>query len=518
MISATARAEMRRLVLGEHWRIGTVARRFGVHHSVVRRAVYEVAEPRPLPAVSAVDPFKPYLVERLEKYPELTATRLFAELRERGFEHGIAVLRRYIAHLRGPRLRKAYLRVEVEPAEQAQVDWGSFGHMRIGATQRPLSVFVMVLSWSRALFLDFSLDQRMETFCRMHQSAFDFFGGVPRKVLYDNLKSVVLHHIGSTVQFNPTFLAFAGHYLFEPTAAPVRYPEAKGRAEAIIKYIRHAFFYGRSFTSIEDLRAQAAAWRDDVANQRLHATTRERPADRLRIERARLRPLPQHPADTDSVTPVIVSKEARVRLDTNSYSVPHRFVGRSVMVRASDATVRVLCDNTVIAEHPRCWDRRRAIEHPDHIKAMLDRRPGARGPKRRDRIASLSPQCRLYLSEIARRRINLDSEVRKLDRLVTRYGEADVVEAMAKALAARTFGARYVRVLVDQGRFARGLGEPPEPIVTGNPSADAVDVTPHDLETYDALFQNTQTSQDHAPDPTVSGEPGADSGPDPTDG
>jgi transposase len=395
MISATVRAEMRRLVLGEHWRIGTVARRFGVHHSVVRRAVYEVAEPRPLPAVSAVDPFKPYLVERLEKYPELTATRLFAELRERGFEHGIAVLRRYIAHLRGPRLRKAYLRVEVEPAEQAQVDWGSFGHMRIGATQRPLSVFVMVLSWSRALFLDFSLDQRMETFCRMHQRAFGFFGGVPRKVLYDNLKSVVLHHIGSTVQFNPTFLAFAGHYLFEPTAAPVRYPEAKGRAEAIIKYIRHAFFYGRSFTSIEDLRVQAAAWRDDVANQRLHATTRERPADRLRIERTRLRPLPNHPADTDSIVAVIVSKEARVRLDTNSYSVPHRFVGRSVILRASDATVRVLCDDNVVAEHPRCWDRRRAIEHPDHIKAMLDRRPGARGPKRRDRLASLSPQCRL---------------------------------------------------------------------------------------------------------------------------
>lgn len=123
----------------------------------------------------------------------------------------------------------------------------------------------------------------------------------------------------------------------------------------------------------------------------------------------------------------------------------------------------------------------------------------------------------MYLSEIARRRINLDSEVRKLDRLVARYSEADVADAMAKALAARTFGARYVRALVDQGRFARGLGEPPEPIVTGNASADAVDVTPHDLETYDALFQTPQTSQDHAPDPALSGEPGADSGPDPTD-
>ena len=163
------------------------------------------------------------------------------------------------------------------------------------------------------------------------------------------------------------------------------------------------------------------------------------------------------------------------------------------------ASVRVVCDESIIAEHPRCWDRRRAIEHPDHIKAMLDRRPGARGPKRRDRLASLSTQCRLYLSEIARRRINLDSEVRKLDRLVTRYGEADVVEAMAKALGARTFGARYVRALIDQGRFARGLGEPPEPIVTGRADADALDVTPHDLETYDALFDDQRKQNPSVP-------------------
>jgi hypothetical protein len=207
----------------------------------------------------------------------------------------------------------------------------------------------------------------------------------------------VLHHIGSTVQFNPTFLAFAGHYLFEPTAAPVRYPEAKGRAEGIITYIRHAFFYGRWFTGIEDVRSQAAAWRDQVANRRFHATTRERPCDRLLSERTRLRPLPDRPADTDLIVPAIVSQGARVRLDTNTYSVSHRFVGRSVFLRVSEASVRVVCDDVVIAEHPRCWDRRRALEHPEHIQALLEKRPGARTPKRRDRLANLSTQCRQYL-------------------------------------------------------------------------------------------------------------------------
>lgn len=493
-------AEMRRLVLGENWRVGTVARRLGVHHSVVRRAVFGETEKHKPDPKSVLDPFKPYLVERLEKYPELTASRLLLELRDRGYGHGIACVRRFVAQVRGPRSKKVYLRVEVEPGDQAQVDWGSFGQFRIGTTQRPLSAFVMVLSWSRALFLDFSLDQKMETFLTMHRLALEFFGGVPRKILYDNLKSVVLHHVGPTVQFNPTFLGFAGHYLFEPTAAPVRYPEAKGRAEAVIKYIRHAFFYGRSFTSLADLRAQAARWRDEIANARLHSTTRERPADRLLIERPRLRRLPERPADTDLVVTAIVSKEARVRLDSNSYSVPPGLVGKSVFIRANDNAVRIVADGAVVAEHTRCWDRRRAIENPAHTATLIERRKGARIPKRRARIAELSDACRVYLQEVARRRINLDNEIRKLDRLITTYGEPDVAAAIADALAARTFGANYVRALADQRRFARGLGEPPEPIVTGNTTADTLVVEPHNLETYDALFkpQNPENPQPQA--------------------
>lgn len=489
MITAEMRAEMRRLVLRERWRIETVARRFGVHHSVVRRALREDPPPAQARPASALDPFKPYVVQRLTEHPQITATRLHEELRARGLGLSIAQLRRYVALVRAPRERKAYLRVEVEPGEQAQVDWGSFGFLRTGATQRPLSAFAMVLSWSRALFVDFSLDQRLDTFCRMHRRALEFFGGVPRRVLYDNLKSVVLHHVGATVQFNPRFLVFAGHYLFEPVAAPVRYPQAKGRVESAIKYLRHSFFYGRSFASLDDLRAQAAAWRDQTANARRHATTRERPADRLLVERTRLHALPPRPADTDLVLPLVVSKEARVHLDTNTYSVPPEYVGRTVHLRADDRSVRVLCDGTPIATHVRSWDRRRAVEDPAHVQKLVDRRTGAQGPKRKDHLASLSPECRLYLQEVARRRIDLEAEIRKLLRLVALYGETEVAGGMAQALAARTFGARYVRTLIDQSRFARGLGEPPEPIVTGNPTADDLVVEPHDLETYDALYQ-----------------------------
>ena len=493
MITAEMRVQMRRLVLVEGMKIETVARRFGVHHSVVRRSLRDPSSPASKPAArpSNLEAWKPYIVQRLTDLPLLTSVRLFEELQTRGYKGSEKHLRRYVAQVREPRSRKAYLRVEFDPAEQAQVDWGSFGHLRVGTSQRPLSVFSMVLSWSRAIFIDFSLDQQMETFCRMHRQALEFFGGIPRKVVYDNLKSVVLHHVGSTVQFNPRFLAFAGHYLFEPTAAPVRYPEFKGRVEASIKFIRHSFFYGRSFSTIEDLRAQAARWRDEVANERIHGTTRERPSQRLIVERPRLRALPPHPFDTDIVIALVVSKEARVRFDANSYSVPTKYVGKTVQLRADDRRLRVMCDGVEVAAHARCWDKRRHIEDPAHVRDLLDRRKAARGPTRRDRLIIVCPGARLYLQEVARRRIRLDRELEKLLHLVDQYGEADVALAIAKAIVQRSFGARYVRALCDQARFARGQGEPPEPVITGNHAADSATVDPHPMETYDALFDTT---------------------------
>jgi len=498
MIPPEVHAEMRRLVLRLHWRIETVARRFGVHHSTVRRALESAPAQGEVSSGGILAPYRPFVVERLAQAPELSSIRLLAELRERGYPGGVAVVRRYVAKVRHPRPRKTYLRIETEPGEQAQVDWGSFGHLRIGSHQRPLSAFAMVLSWSRALFLDFCLDQRMETFLAMHRRALDYFGGVPRRILYDNLKSVVLHHVGSTVQFNPRFLAFAGHYLFEPTAAPVRYPEAKGRVENAIKYVRGSFFYGRSFSSLEDLRAQAQSWLEGTANARLHATTRERPMDRLLVERPLLHRFPEHGFDTDLVLPSVVSKEARVRLDSNTYSVPPELAGKTVHLRADHATVRIIHDNVEVARHDRCWDRHRAIEDAAHLEKLLERRRGALGPKRKDQFRALSPEADLYIQEVCRRRIRLDHELRKLSRLVDLYGEAEVVSGMAQALANRTFGARYVRALIDQGRFASGLQEPPEPILTGNAAADSLDVQPHPLESYDELVPVSKPKPDPA--------------------
>jgi hypothetical protein len=142
----------------------------------------------------------------------------------------------------------------------------------------------------------------------------------------------------------------------------------------------------------------------------------------------------------------------------------------------------------IIATHERSWGRREAIEDQAHIQALLDRRQGALGPKRKDRLASLSPESRIYLQEVARRRIDLEAEVKKLSRMLLSYGDTELAGGMAKALAQRTFGANYVRALMDQARFAQGLGEPPEPVITGHSLADSLEVQPHPMESYDALF------------------------------
>ncbi len=416
----------------------------------------------------------------------MTSTRIFQLLKEDGHPGSVILVRRHVAKARANRPRSAYRQVEVMPGEQAQVDWGSFGHLRVGQSKRPLCCFVMVLSWSRVIFVDFSFDQRLDTFLRMHIRAFASFGGVPRHCVYDNLKSVVLHRAGSVVQFNPNFLQFAGHYLFDLIATPVRYPQAKGRVEAAIRYVRHSFFHGRSFSNLVDLRAAASEWCRDTANRRVHGATREIPGELLEEERRALHALPETRFEASRIQAAIVTKFARVRFDSNAYAVPPEYVGQPVQVRADDERVRIVAGTGVIAAHARCWDRRRSLVLAPHRDALEAHRRGK--PSRRDRIANLSEDACRYLQEVARRRINLDLELRKLERLARRYGEPDVAAGLAAVLSRGTFGARYVRTLIDQRRFAAGQREAPYPIVTGRRDADEISVEPRTLEDYDDLF------------------------------
>src|SRR5713101_5694859 len=270
MIPPAQHAEIRRLFYAEHWRVGTIASTLGVHPDTVRRAIEHDrfvrigAQIRP----SLLDPYKAFITATLDQYPRLRATRLFAMLRDRGFAGSVVQLRRYVRAVRPTARAEAYLRLETLRAEQAQIDWGNFGPIQIGCARRALSCFVLVLSWSRAVYARFALDQTLESFLRGHVEAFAALGGSPRTLLYDNLKSVVLERFGEHIRFHPRLLELAGHYHFAPQPCAVARGNEKGRVERMIQYLRQAFFPARRFTSIDALNAQLAQCITDTAHQR----------------------------------------------------------------------------------------------------------------------------------------------------------------------------------------------------------------------------------------------------------
>ena len=214
-IDRETRTEILRLYHAEKWKIGTIARQLGVHHGTVRRVLRDAEEPRQRkPRRSKLDPFIPFIQQTLKKYPKLPASRLYEMVCGRGYRGSQSHFRRVIAPMRPKPEAEAYLRLKTLPGEQGQVDWAHFGKVRIGRAERPLMAFVMVLSYSRRIFLRFYLGAAMSNFLRGHIDAFEAWQGVPRELWCDNLKSVVLERRGTAVHFNPRYLDFAAHYRY----------------------------------------------------------------------------------------------------------------------------------------------------------------------------------------------------------------------------------------------------------------------------------------------------------------
>src|SRR5260370_22111847 len=189
-------------------------------------------------------------------------------VRERGYTGGPDHFAHVAARYRPAPVSEAYLRLRTMPGEQAAVDWGYFGKLQVGRAERALWGFVMVLSYSRQIFLRFFFGNAMANFLRGHAAAFESFSGVPRVLLYDNLKSAVLERVGQAIHFNPTLLELAARYRFEPRPVAGARGNEKGRVERAIRYIRPAFFAAREFADLDDLNAQADIWCHGLAADR----------------------------------------------------------------------------------------------------------------------------------------------------------------------------------------------------------------------------------------------------------
>ena len=491
-ITPEQEAQVLRYYHVEKWRIGTIARQLYIHHYSVERVLRQEGLPRiGKTRHSIIAPYLPFVSETLAKFPTLTASRLYVMCKERGYTGGPSHFRYLISHHRPRPVAEAYLRLVTLPGEQAQVDWGHFGHLEIGRARRPLMAFVMVLSWSRRIYLRFFLDAKMENFLRGHVGAFEAFGGLPRILLYDNLKSAVLERQGDAIRFHPTLLDFAGHYRYEPRPVAVARGNEKGRVERAIRYIRDAFFAARTFVDLADLNRQAEAWclgqaDDRPCPQDQTLTVREAFAQ----EQPRLLALPANPYVTDERVEVSVGKTPYVRFDLNDYSVPHTQVRKTLTVVADTERVRILDGAEVLASHPRSYDKGKQIEEPSHIKKLVECKARARAQRGMSRLTQAVPASAELLERAAERGEGIGGITSALLRLVDRYGAADVQLAVLTALARGVPHPHAVRLALE---VQRELKNQPPPVEVCMPKhvadRDAV-INPHKLETYDQLTDN----------------------------
>jgi transposase len=498
MLAAEIVAEIRRLYYAEHWRVGTIASQMGVHPDAVRRALHrEVGALAPAPPrPRQIDPFLPWLKETLERYPRLHATVLHRMLRERGFTGGVVHLRRVVRQLR-PQQREVFVRLHSLPGEAAQVDWADFGPVRLGRAERRLSAFVMTLCYSRALYVEFFFDQTLGNFLRGHARAFEHFAGVTRRVVTDNLRSVVLERRGEQIRFHPRYLELAGHYCFEPRPCHVRRGNEKGRVERSIRFLRESFFAVHGFTTLTTLNQSVRAWVDTVAAARRWPDDGSRTiADVWREEGGRLLALPQHRLDTSDRTAVSSRKTPWVRFDRNDYSIPPTAVGRELTLLATDTEVRLLDGATEIARHRRSYDQGERITDPAHTAAVLAAKRAAVAGAAGSRLRLAVPEVNAFLDAAFARYHSIALLTAPLERLLDLYGREALSAALSEALQRGTATLASVEYLLEKHRRSVQR-RPPLPVdLADRPELAAVHVQPHGLSGYDRLSDLPEETAD----------------------
>ena len=384
--------------------VSAIARRSGLDRKTVRKYLERGLEPPTygprLPRATKITPFERYLRERVAGYPELTGSRLLREIRDLGYAGGYTAVKDFLRDARPSEPTAFEVRFETPPGRQAQVD---FAHFRTVFTDEPgveriIWLFSLVLGHSRMLWGRFVVHQDLQTLLRCHTGAFEALGGVPEQILYDRMRTVFSRDDPETghIVYNRTLLEFARHYGFLPKACKPYRAKTKGKVERPFRYIREDFFLGRSFRNLDDLNTQFRQWLDQVANARVHATTKRVVAEHFAEERHKLQPLPAGPFQAVLQFERRITRDGMVSVDGNLYSVPNTARRRVVEVHNTTNEVRILEEGHVIAVHPvldgrgqrRIIAGHRTLPPPANSQTP---RNGAPGTARSGEIVALRP-------------------------------------------------------------------------------------------------------------------------------
>ena len=472
-----------------------IARALGLAARTVRKWLKEPYRPRKrIERASVLDPFKGQIMGMLKEHP-YTAVQVLTMLRDQGFNGGITIVKDYIQQIR-PRGQEPYLTLSFAPGECAQVDWGSWEVIAVGNTRRRLSFFVMVLGYSRMLYVEFTLGQSQEHFLYCHRHAFEFFGGVPAKVMVDNCKTAVLSHPqGLAPMLNPRYADFAAHYGFAVKACNVRKANEKGIVENAVGYVKHNFLAGRPINQFDSLNPAVSLWLEQIANVRIHGRTRRRPVDLFVAEKPMLKALPPHGYDGATIDTAAVDRQFRVRVDGNRYSVPAAYAGRKLLLKLYPERL-CLCDGEkLVAEHLRSYERNRDFEQPEHVRPVLERKRRADEQHLLKRFLALSPQAESYYRQLAERKLSWRLHLRKIVALVDVYGAEKVARALADALVYHAFSSDYIANILEQRE--RRLPEPGPLHLARKQDLLDLELPAPDLSVYDT-DEERHTEGDHA--------------------
>jgi transposase len=496
-------AEALRLSYVDGLGVRTIARRLGMARKTVRKILGKGRPRSPAarePRTSILDPYLQAVRTMIEQTPELKAPAVLERLRPLGYTGSVTILRDRMSKLR-PRIpREAFLTLDFAPGAAMQVDWADFGFALPGVPRR-VSAFVAALCHSRHLYIEFTLSQAFGSFVRCMERALRFYGGSTLVDIFDNMKTVVISHGPPTI-FNQRFVEYARVRHLGMRACNPGKGNEKGRVERPIGFIRKRFWPGRRFKDLLDLNVQAVTWRDDFANNRVHEITGKVPALVFEGEEKRLlRPLVTTPFDTDEVTSCSVTKTFRVTFDRNRYSVPWRFVGQTVLVRANDDALAVFLGPKQVAIHRRSWSIGEDIEHPSHKEGLLKEKPRAAAGALPPALTALGDVGVRYFKVFAAGSRSIHREIVRLTLLCELFGEGVTATAMQEVMSTGHVGAEYVEYVL---RHKRGLVPSAPPLRLGDPELDALHFNEPDLSIYDQLVQAPMTRDPGNPpkDPT----------------
>lgn len=503
-----SREELEQLLVGMHsegWRIRALSRHFKIGRNTVRKILrkhrkqrdegHDVLEDQKsrVPRQSKLDPFKPEIKELLKKFPNITGQRLYEELRDKGYDGGISILRDRLQKIRPRPKREPIIRFETEPGRQGQMDWSPYTIKFSRTGKSKVLCFSYILGFSRRHYIDFTLHRDFYTLIRRHQDAFAYFGGVPKQCLYDSEKTVVLRWEAGQPVHNPAFVAFITHYNSKSIICRRRRPETKGKIEAPFQYVENNLLNGREFEDLQALRAKARWWMKERSDPHIHDTTGRPPIELfMEEEQSALQPLPLHPYDSSEVVLRVCRFDGLIEFETNFYSVPYEYGADILAVKATEHEIFIYSPELdIIAHHERLTaGLGEKIEKPEH-RGSKRVRYGLESVK--DAFVALGDAAEYFLKALKEKYPrNCGFHARYILRMKEEYNCDDINKALSHANRYQAFDSKAIERILKVKANKRTLESHRSQRAEEELKKALPPIKQRSLDEYDVLFKNEE--------------------------